>query len=492
MPSFLERYHELTKYDPQTIDRLGQAQWDEQPTPWKEISGEEKIDARPFLAFLQDAANDPGAWVPPLPTAQLDVASLVRLSWFAGGINGVGGDPESPQLYRTVPSAGGLYPIELYWAVFDVPGMDPGIWLFHGPTFALVPVWKGDFRQDIEAIFLHHPSLEGAGAVALLTGIFGRGRWRYKERTWRRMLLDAGHLAANLLEASAQNRLDAVLLTGFVDEGVSDLLFPDSDEVPLAGIPVGKELRTGPGLAVRSPAPSAEATRVVAEPGRMQELAHALGNIPRDLRPDPAPQGEWILGEGLEYVPLPDPVEPRDLVLANTLRRSCRQYRRGAEGISLDLFSSIVAWAFAPVADGKTPAPTGAVRYWIAVLGVEGLQSGIWHYDPSGHRMGLCHAGSYRKECQAVCLGQELGRDASFLVFHTSNLSEAVAQMGERAYRPLCLEAGMVGERLNLAAQALGMGSSGIGGYFDDLGNQLLERPLDEALLYISTVGVPT
>lgn len=491
MASFLERYHELTKYDPRTIDRLGEAQWDEQPTPWKEISGQEKIDIRPYLAFLQDAANDPGSWEPPPPAGQLDIASLVKLSWFAAGVNGIGGDPETPQLYRTVPSAGGLYPVELYWAVFDVPGMDPGIWLFHGPTFTLVPVWKGDFSKDIKAIFLDHPSLEGAGAVALLTGLFGRGRWRYKERTWRRMLLDAGHLAANLLEAAGRNRLDAALLTGFVDDGLSDLLFPDADEVPLAGIPVGLNLKTQGPWAVKSPAPSAQDTSLVPEPGRMQELAHRLGNIPSDTRPDPAPLGEWIQGDGLEYVPLPDPVEPRDLELANVLRRSCRKYRPDAPGISLDLFSSLIAWAFAPLASGKSPAPAGAVRYWIVVLAVEGLQSGVWHYDPSTHSLGLCDAGTFRKECQAVCLGQDLGRDASFLVFHTSVLSEAVEQMGERAYRPLCLEAGMVGERLNLVSQALAMGSSGIGGYFDDLGNQLLGRPLDEALIYISTVGVP-
>jgi SagB-type dehydrogenase family enzyme len=178
-------------------------------------------------------------------------------------------------------------------------------------------------------------------------------------------------------------------------------------------------------------------------------------------------------------------------VLANVLRRSCRRYRSDAPGISLEVFSSLLAWAFLPLAALQGPAPAGAVRYWIVVLAVEGLSSGVWHYDPASHSLGPCHEGSYRKECQAVCLGQELGRDASFLVFHTSVLSEAVEAMGERAYRPLCMEAGMVGERLNLAAQALGLGSSGIGGYFDDLGNQLLERPLDEALLYISTVGVP-
>ena len=490
MASFLERYHQLTKYDPRTIDTLGDADWGEQPEPWKPISGGEHIDLRPYLTMLTGADQAGSDWHY-ATTGQLDLAALARIAWFAAGINGIGGgEGQGQHLARTNPAAGGLYPVELYWAVFDVPGLEPGIWMFHGPAFSLIPVWKGDFRGDFREHFLRNPSLEGAGAVALLTGIFGRGRWRYKERAWRRMLLDAGHLLANLQEAGRREGLDTLPLSGFVDEGIGDLLFPEEGEVPLLGVAVGRDLdRTGP-RAVKSPPPDPERLRTVPEPGHMQEMAHALGNIPLTGEHAPVPDGDWIQVDGPDYVPLPKGIGIPGTALAAVLRRSCRAYR-GHSRIDLQSFGAILEWSYAPLVEGQGLCPPGTIFHWIAVLGVDGLEPGIWHYDPNTHAVALCKPGDFRKECRAVSLGQELSHDAAFVLFQTTELGVAVATLGERAYRPLCMDAGLVGERLNLSTQALGLGSSGIGGYFDDLGNELLDRPLFEALIYVSTVGVP-
>ena len=54
------------------------------------------------------------------------------------------------------------------------------------------------------------------------------------------------------------------------------------------------------------------------------------------------------------------------------------------------------------------------------------------------------------------------------------------------------MDAGQIGERINLVCQHLGLGTSGIGGYFDDLINQTLDLPLTQGILYMTTVGVPT
>ena len=62
MASFLERYHQLTKYDPRTIDTLGKADWGEQPEPWKPISGGEHIDLRPYLNILTGADQAGPNW----------------------------------------------------------------------------------------------------------------------------------------------------------------------------------------------------------------------------------------------------------------------------------------------------------------------------------------------------------------------------------------------------------------------------------------------
>lgn len=84
-----------------------------------------------------------------------------------------------------------------------------------------------------------------------------------------------------------------------------------------------------------------------------------------------------------------------------------------------------------------------------------------------------------------------MGRDAAALVFHTADLGAAVSRYGDRAYRYLHMDAGQLGQRLNLAAIQLDLGVSGIGGFFDDQVNEVLGIPDDEAVLYVTTLGVP-
>lgn len=74
-------------------------------------------------------------------------------------------------------------------------------------------------------------------------------------------------------------------------------------------------------------------------------------------------------------------------------------------------------------------------------------------------------------------------------MFHTADLRAAVAECGDRVYRYLHMDAGHLGQRLNLAAIHLGLGVSGIAGFFDDQVNEVLGIPADEAVLYITTLG---
>lgn len=90
-----------------------------------------------------------------------------------------------------------------------------------------------------------------------------------------------------------------------------------------------------------------------------------------------------------------------------------------------------------------------------------------------------------------LCLGQDLGRDAGAVLFHTADLKTSVAKYGDRVYRYLHMDAGHLGQRLNLAAIGLNLGVSGIGGFFDDQVNEVLGIPADEAVLYITTLGRP-
>jgi SagB-type dehydrogenase family enzyme len=125
------------------------------------------------------------------------------------------------------------------------------------------------------------------------------------------------------------------------------------------------------------------------------------------------------------------------------------------------------------------------------VTSVTGLEEGCYYYAPVSHELRQIRFKNFRKELHYLCLGQELGRDASVVIFHTADLKKAVQKYGDRSYRYLHMDAGHLGQRLNLAAIQLGLGVSGIAGFFDDLVNEVLGIPTDEAVLYITTLGYP-
>ena len=487
MSSFLERYHELTKYDPRTIDRMGQANWAEQPHAWKAITGTEHVDIRPHLEFLSEFVSDGSTAAYPLPSTNLDLPALARISWFASGVSAMGGSPQDPHLYRTNPSAGGLYPIELYWIVLDVEGLEPGIWQFHAPGFALVPVWKGNFRAEAIAALLGSPPAKEASAIAVLTGIFSRGSWRYGERAYRRILLDAGHLSGNLLEAARRESFEAVPLSGFCDACLSEFLFPDQDEVPLLAVPIGKNLTKNVSRSLRSPMPDPTEISAMVTAGKLQERAHHLSRITAGTPDPPSLISIPTRKPELEYIPLPLPIAPGNITRAAIDRRSCRSY--GWAPVSLQQLSSLLAWSDIP--PDERLSTTGLLDTWLVVNAVDGLDSGVWHWDHATRSIAPHRMGRFREDCLKMCLGQELGGNASFVVVHTAPLARAVDILGERAYRPLCMDAGHFGERLNLSAQALGLGASGIGGYFDDQVNETIEQDLSHAILYVTTIGEP-
>ena len=112
---------------------------------------------------------------------------------------------------------------------------------------------------------------------------------------------------------------------------------------------------------------------------------------------------------------------------------------------------------------------------------MEGLQPGLYRWPSLSEPVRL---GNLRDELFFVCLDQELGRDASFVVVAAVDLD----RLDDRGYREAQLDAGLVEGRLHLAAYALGIGASGMT-FLDSEIPRLLGQPL--AGLIFTCVGVP-
>lgn len=132
--------------------------------------------------------------------------------------------------FRAAPSAGALYPIELYAVVHNVEGVSPGAYHYAVRPHELERLETGDFRGRLVRAGLYQRFLGEAGVCFLLSAVFQRSRWKYRERAYRYVLLEAGHVAQNIYLAATALGLGACAVGAFDDGQLNDLLGLDGQE----------------------------------------------------------------------------------------------------------------------------------------------------------------------------------------------------------------------------------------------------------------------
>lgn len=140
---------------------------------------------------------------------------------------------------RPYPSAGALYPVELYVAAQDVEGVADGVHHYDPRAHELELRRRGRFGEALADVTVAQPMLAGAQLVVALTAIPERSTWKYGERGWRYAWLEAGHVAANLCLVAEALGLVAVEVGGFYDDELSALLALPAGELPLLLVAVG-------------------------------------------------------------------------------------------------------------------------------------------------------------------------------------------------------------------------------------------------------------
>jgi SagB-type dehydrogenase family enzyme len=193
-----------------------------------------------------DAVPLPGLALPPVPlgeallarrtdtafgTAPLSLAELSSL--LTGGYGATErGSAVGRRRFRTVPSAGALYPLELYVHVRAVTGLEPGLHHFQAAAGRLQRLGPLD-DERLAGAFVQQDVVGAAAAVILMTAVFGRTTFKYGERGYRFALLEAGHVAQNVDLVASALGLPAANLGGFFDRELEALLDLDGVEQSL-------------------------------------------------------------------------------------------------------------------------------------------------------------------------------------------------------------------------------------------------------------------
>lgn len=162
----------------------------------------------------------------------ITLAQAGRLLWAAQGVTGLGG-------FRTAPSAGALYPLEVYLVVGDVDTLTPGVYKYQPEKHALVKTADGDRRAGLAAAALGQHWLQQASGIIAVSAVYARTTRRYGDRGVRYVHMEAGHVGQNVsLEAVALG-MGATMVAAFDDAEVKRVLELPKDEEPLYLIPVG-------------------------------------------------------------------------------------------------------------------------------------------------------------------------------------------------------------------------------------------------------------
>jgi SagB-type dehydrogenase family enzyme len=163
----------------------------------------------------------------------LALDDLGQLLWAAQGITDRVG-------FRTAPSAGALYPLEVYAVAGNVQGLPTGLYRYIPHGHALRRIGDGDKRPALGPAAYDQPSIAEAPAVVALCAIYERVTEKYGERGLRYVHMEAGHAAQNVYLQAVSLQLGTVVLGAFDDKSVRDVLKLDGQEDPLYLMPVGR------------------------------------------------------------------------------------------------------------------------------------------------------------------------------------------------------------------------------------------------------------
>lgn len=506
-------YHHVTKHSYNSVRTNARIlDWHNQPNPFRTYEGTPLITLpvepgfpkagtfATMAALAEGARTTKGSKSEYREEVHLDVTWLSRLLWHSMAISAWKKVSRTDYRYslRVNPSSGNLHPTETYLALLGFTGVDDGLYHYRADRHALELRSRGDWTEQI-ARALVLPWAAESPLIIGLTSIFWREAWKYCDRAYRYCCHDLGHAMMSLLLAARALRLPGGVVAHFGDLRVAQALgLTESDDVPMAFLVFPPQSPSG-----RLPDP----------------LQQEPVGIPNQLSAEEVPY-ELLLGMHRSTI-LPDPLGPlprispanagtaqepslsgprRDIPLGPTVRRrrSALDFDARTPPMERDEVEQLLDFATRDwladwrgnFGDEMTPVAKGAdfVTLYLYSHRVRDCEPGVYRWNRSSRRLEQLHRGNVERVAAYLSLEQALAGNACFAVSMIADLAEAARVFGNRGYRYVHFEAGAIGQRLYVGAEALGWNATGIGAFYDDDVHRYLgfleegETPVDASL----------
>ncbi|MBZ5644431.1 MAG: SagB/ThcOx family dehydrogenase [Acidobacteriia bacterium] len=487
-------YHHATKHTYHSVRSSAHyLDWRNQPDPFRTYEGAPLIVLPLAVSFPNTGtfaamaalseradlfvANDPGD--PGKIT--LDMAWLSNFLWHSMALSAWKQAPGGGHRYslRVNPSSGNLHPTETHLALLGFKGIDDGLYHYRADRHALElrchGAWTGHLAQSLEI-----PWAAESPLILALTSIFWREAWKYRDRAYRYCCHDLGHATMSLLLAAralghyggavahfADLRVTRALGLGAGDESpMVFLIFPPANSDSPKPAPPEKIFAGSP----NELSPEEIPYELLLEMHRATILSDPAGPVPapptnaatehQPRLPSPEPARDAPLGEiarrrrsALDFDPRtpPMPREDAEQILDFATRDWPADWRGNFHG------------ALAEFSRGAD-----FIALYLYVHRVRGCESGVYQWDTSARRMVQLHRGSVERVAAFLSLEQPLAGNSCFTVSMIADLAGAARIFSNRGYRYVYFEAGAIGQRLYLGAEALGWNATGIGAFYDD------------------------
>lgn len=461
-------------------------------------------------------------------TPELDAENLAEILFFSAGITREMKYPYGNYYMRAASATGALYPIELYVVCDDISSnLMAGVYHFSPADFSLTQIRKGIYKRYLAAA-ANNQDIANSAITVVFTSFAWRNAWKYQARSYRHWFWDSGVIAANLLATTYAMHLPTRIITGFLDDNISQLLcLEDQREAAIAMAAIGA------GSSKDTIVPSQQENevdrisflsipkiRALSKRGEInypeiwelnqaskltskQEIETWISNSHRhhQLLSAASHRSQDRGTDGDNIIITPNELEEgiknsRSLKETILWRGSSRRFARS--NISLSNLKTILYNSSRGVPMDIFRDGNSLLDIYFIANGVDGLTPGAYFYNRNGSVTSpntsiekIREIASSRNISGYLCLGQSLFRDASVVFFLMTDLQAVLRSLGNRGYRASQFEAGIIAGKIYLAAYALGIGASG-STFFDDAVTEAFSPHASKKSTMIAVgVGVP-
>ncbi len=488
-------YHHATKHTYYSVRATSHfLDWRNQPNPFRVYHGAravslernpDSIAAGTFATMAALAKRSRGSKAE--QTARLDARWLSRFLWHSVAVSAWKQVAQTDVRYslRVNPSSGNLHPTETHLALRGFDGLEDGLYHYRADAHALEQRGCGNWVNELAGAL----ELDGFGDAPLivaLTSVFWREAWKYRDRAYRYCCHDLGHALMSVLLAARALGLAGGVVAHFSDLRLARSLgLAQSDEAPLAFLIFSGAAHASPS----HPGPGQTAELLPSIPNKLSEEevpyylllgTHRSTALPEGAGPAP---GSTEPAKEVEEAENEEEIKGAPLGGVARRRRSALDFDPRTPPMDRADFERLLAFAtrdwpadwrgnFGRPADAAPRRGRDFLELYIYAHRSAGLEPGVYHWSPRERHLRQLHRSDPPASSQRVAaylsLEQPLAGHACFAISMIADLEGAAQLFGNRGYRYVHFEAGAIGQRLYLGAEALGWNATGIGAFYDD------------------------